>query len=512
MIVGKCLRLQAKKRSDKVAVICNEERLTFSELNQKANGMANWLLAVGLKKGDRAVVLLPNCAEFAVTYFALVKIGALAVILDFRLSPSEMAPLFDETEAKVLITHSILKTFAARMLRQKRENLRHVIVVNEAEAKEEGIYPYNRVMEWKDCQDPNIPINARDDALCLYTSGTTGRPKGVVLTFDHLTCFPETMKSFIPISDKDVEGSVLPMSHISGPIVLNLMVDVGLTLVIIDEMRPKKILDEIQKNNITFFHAVPPIFQMILHLPNRDRYDLSSLRFIAMMGTVVPEELMDTWVEEYPDIPALQGYGATETSPLITLTRYEDVSSKRGSAGRPAPKARIMIVNDKGKEVPLGEVGEIIASGPQIMKGYFKNLEATAQKIKEGWYHTGDLGRFDNDGYLFILGRTDDMVISGGINVYPSEVENILVSHSKVAEAAVVGIPDSRRGEALKAIIVPKMGKEISKGEILKFCLERLAGFKIPKTIDFRDSLSRSNTGKVAKGELKMTEEKSKKD
>ncbi len=504
MIVGEHLRRQAEERPQKVAIICNEDRLTFSELNDQANRLACWLKERGLKKGDRAVVLLPNCAEFATVYFALMKMGVVAVILDFRLSPPEVSPLIDETEAKVLITHSKQKSFALRM-RKEKEGLKEVIIIGE-EKREEGLERYEEILSDGEAPEPGVSLREEDEALYLYTSGTTGRPKGVILTYDHLTYFPESMKAFLHVSEEDVEGCVLPMSHISGPIVLNLMVDVGLTVVVIDEIRPKKILEEVQKHRVTFFHAVPPIFQMILNLPSRDRYDLSSLRFVAMMGTVVPEELMEEWRKEYPHCLVLQGYGATETSPLLTLTRYEDAPRKMASAGRPVPGVEIKVVDGEGRELPPGEAGEVIARGPQIMKGYFKRPAETARKIRDGWYWTGDLGRFDEDGYLYILGRADDMIITGGLNVYPSEVENVLLAHPKVAEAAVVGIPDPERGEALKAVVVPKVGEELSKRELLRFCRERLASFKIPKVVEFRDSLPRSRTGKVAKRELKAVE------
>ena len=505
MIVGEYLQRQALERPDKVAVICNEVQLTFSELDRQSNILANWLLTQGVKKGDRAVMLLPNCAEFAVVYFALMKIGVIAVILDFRLSPPEMAPLFDETEAKVLITHTKQKTFAVRMLRQK-EHLRYVILLGDEIGEEDDLYYYERIVKKGDTQQPNIPLTDEDEALYLYTSGTTGKPKGVILTYDHHTYFPESMKALQPLTDQDIQGSVLPMSHISGPIVLNLLVDMGHTLVIIDEIRPKKILEEVQRNKINYFHAVPPIFQMLLNLPSRERYDLSSLYFVAMMGTVVAEELMEEWAEEYPHAVPLQGYGATETSPLLTLTHYDDAPRKMSSAGLVCPRAEVKIVDKEGKELPTGEVGEVIARGPQIMKGYFKNPKATEQKIKDGWYYTGDLGRFDEDGYIYILGRADDMIITGGMNVYPSELENVLIAHDKVAEAAVVGIGDAERGQALKAVVVPKVGEEVSKRELMKFCRERLAGFKLPKTIEFRESLPRSRTGKVAKRELRVVE------
>jgi len=371
---------------------------------------------------------------------------------------------------------------------------------------ENTFYLYEKIIENGDSKNPNIPINEDDEAIYLYTSGTTGKPKGVILNYDHLTYFSESFMAFLPVSETDVQGSVLPMSHISGPVVLNLLVDMGHTLVIIDEIRPKKILEEVQRNKMDYFHAVPPIFQMLLNLPSRERYDLSSLRFVAMMGTVVAEELMDEWVEEYPHCPALQGYGATETSPLITLTRYDDAPQKMASAGCVVPRVEIIIVDKDEKELPIGEVGSVLARGPQIMKGYFKNPRATEKTIKNGWYHTGDLGRFDDDGYLYILGRADDMVITGGMNVYPSEIENVLTAHEKVAEVAVVGIPDSNRGEALKAVVVPKMGEEVSKRELIKFCRNRLASFKIPKEVDIRDSLPRSRTGKVAKRELRIIE------
>ena len=506
MIVGKYLERQAQQRPDKVAVICNDVQLTYAEINRKANRLANWLLGQGVKKGDRAVMLMPNCAEFAVVYFALMKIGVIAVILDFRLSPSEMAPIFDETGARLLITHTKQKTFAMRMLREKK-SVRHLIFLGDEDIKGKGIYHYEQITKKGDAKEPQVPLREEDEALYLYTSGTTGKPKGVILLYHHLTYFPESMKTMQPLREQDIQGSVLPMSHISGPVVLNLLVDIGHTLVIIDEIRPKKILEEVQRNKIDYFHAVPPIFQMLLNLPSRDRYDLSSLRFIAMMGTVVSEELMEEWVKEYPHCRALQGYGATETSPMLTLTHYDDAPRKMASAGRIVPRVEIKIIDKNGKELPAGEVGEVIARGPQIMKGYFKNTKATGDKIKGDWYYTGDLGRFDKDGYIYILGRADDMVIVGGLNVYPSELENVLIAHDKVAEVAVVGVSDAERGQALKAVVVPKVGEEVSKRELMRFCRERLANFKLPKTIEFRDSLPRSRTGKVAKRELKTIEE-----
>jgi NitT/TauT family transport system permease protein len=225
-----------------------------------------------------------------------------------------------------------------------------------------------------------------------------------------------------------------------------------------------------------------------------------------MMGTVVPEQLMKEFSERYPHLRVLQGYGATETSPLVTLTHWEDAPRKMASAGKAVPRVDLKIIGQDGGEAPVNQIGEIIARGPQIMKGYFKDPKTTAKKIKDGWYYTGDLGRFDEEGYLYVLGRTDEMVVTGGLNVYPSEVETVLLNHPKVQEAAVVGIPDSRRGQILRANVVLKHGETATYREILSFCKERLASFKMPRQLEFKDSLPKSRTGKVAKRQLRTTE------
>ena len=221
-----------------------------------------------------------------------------------------------------------------------------------------------------------------------------------------------------------------------------------------------------------------------------------------MMGTVVPEQLMKELRERYPHLQPIQGYGATETSPLLTRTHLKDAPRKMASAGKIAPRVELKIIGQDGKELEVGQIGEIIARGPQIMKGYFKDPKATAEKIKDGWYHTGDLGRLDEDGYLYIVGRADDMVISGGLNVYPSEVETVLLDHPKVQEAIAVGIPDAKRGQVIKAIVVLKPGEAATPREILSFCKKRLGSFKMPRQLEFKDSLPKSSSGKIVRRQL----------
>jgi acyl-CoA synthetase (AMP-forming)/AMP-acid ligase II/ABC-type proline/glycine betaine transport system permease subunit len=505
MIVRDHLERQAIERPNKIAILFKEERITFSDLNTMSNRLANRFLNLGIKKGDRVVLLFQNCPEFCVAYFAILKIGAIAVILDFRLSPAEMEPIFQEAEVSAIVTSVRQKVFIDRV-RKVVPSLQHIVVTGAEGEDIRDWHSYEEIIEKESSENISIPLQEEDESLYLYTSGTTGRSKGVVLTNDHLGYFPESIRNALPVSEKEIWGLVLPISHISGPVVMNLMVETGLSVSIVDEMKPKKILDAIQNHRVTVFHAVPPIFQLILNIPHWERYDCTSLKMAAMMGTVVPESLMKEVGERYPHLHPLQGYGATETSPLLTLTHLKDAPRKMASAGKVVPRAELKIIDQEGKEVEVGRMGEIIARGPQIMKGYFKDPRTTAKKIKDGWYHSGDLGRLDEEGYLYVIGRVDEMVVTGGLNVYPSEVETVLLNHPKVQEAAVVGIPDSRRGQILRANVVLKHGETATRREILSFCKERLASFKMPRQLEFKDSLPKSRTGKIVKRQLKETE------
>jgi acyl-CoA synthetase (AMP-forming)/AMP-acid ligase II len=501
MIVRDYLEKEAKERPTKPAILFKEGEITFSDLNTFSNRLANRLLKVGVKKGDRVVLLFQNCPEFCVAYFAILKMGAIAVALDFRLSPAEMEPIFQEAEVSAMITHVGQKGFIDRVLKTV-PTLQHVVVAGAEGKKIRSWHSYEEIIERESSQRISIPLQEEDESLYLYTSGTTGRPKGVVLTNNHLTCFPETVHQAMLISEQDTYGLVLPISHIVGPIVLNLMVECGMSVSVIDEMKPKKILDAIQNHRITCLPGTPSIFQLILSFPHWERYDCSSLRKISMMGTVVPEQLMKEFGERYPHLQPVQGYGATETSPLLTMTHLKDAQRKMASVGKAAPRAELKIIGQDKKEVQVGQIGEIIARGPQIMKGYFKDPEATAKKIKDGWYHSGDLGRLDEEGYLYVLGRADDMIISGGLNVYPSEIETVLLSHPKVQEASAVGVPDAKRGQVIRAIVVLKEGEAATHQEILSFCKERLASFKMPRQLEFKNSLPKSSTGKIVKRQL----------
>ena len=358
-----------------------------------------------------------------------------------------MEPVFQEAGISAIITTVRQKVFIDRV-RTSSLSLKQVILAGTGDKDTGDWNSYEEIIRNGSSETISIPLSEEDEALYLYTSGTTGRAKGVILTHDHLTYFPESIHHALPCSDADVFGLVLPISHIIGPVVLNLMVESGMSISIVDEMTPKKILDAIQRHGITISAAVPPIFQLILNVPRWERYDCSTSEGCGDDGRrrsrTVDEGVRRT-ISASQDHSGLRSHGNLSPSHAYS---FERCPRKMASAGKVVPRVALKIIGQDGKELPIGQIGEIVARGPQIMKGYFKDPKATARKIKEGWYYTGDLGWLDEEGYLYVLGRADDMVITGGLNVYPSEVENVLLNHPKVQEAAVVGIPDAKRGQA----------------------------------------------------------------
>jgi long-chain acyl-CoA synthetase len=269
--------------------------------------------------------------------------------------------------------------------------------------------------------------------------------------------------------------------------------------VIFDQFNPVTLLEGIQKHQVTVFESVPIIFQLMLGVKNIDDYDTSSVKIAAMMGTSVPLPLLQAFKKAQPHIKVIQGYGLTETSPLITLVEPERAESKMGSIGRAVPGVEVRIIDENGKELPAGEPGEIITRGKHVMKGYFRRPDATAQRIRDAWLYTGDVGKQDQDGYYYHLGRRDDMIITGGLNVYPAEVENLIYTYPGVQETVVFAIPDSKRGQVIGAAIVPRPGASVAGKELLAFLRANLANFKVPDKIVIRESLPRTSSGKTVR-------------
>jgi long-chain acyl-CoA synthetase len=483
------LERTAQKHPHKTAIIAKEEELTFAALNARVHALASHLQNEGVRQGDRVGVLLPNSTAIPLSYYATQKIGAVTVMLDARLKGRELEAVLRNADLRLLIVHVQLHAEVIQALEQIAPV--PVWIANE---------PGEQSFEKRFTSDHPLTVpqmNAKDDALILYTSGTTGEAKGVVLSYENLVQYPRVMREMAIADSSTVRGCILPMSHIVGPLVCNEVADKGFTLVIFEQINPVTLLEGIQKYRISVFEAVPIVFQLMLGVRNLADYDTSSGKIAAMMGTTVPLPLLRAFMNAQPHIKVIQGYGLTETSPMITLVEPERAMAKMGSIGRAVPGIEIKIVGDDGKEVPVGDPGEIITRGPHVMKGYFRNPEATAGRIRDGWLYTGDVGKADADGYYYHLGRRDDLIITGGLNVYPAEVENMIYMEPKVQETVVFPIPDNKRGTVIGAAIVTRPGETIVDKEILAFLRANLANFKVPQKIVFRESLPRTSSGKV---------------
>jgi long-chain acyl-CoA synthetase len=340
-------------------------------------------------------------------------------------------------------------------------------------------------------------MNADDDALILYTSGTTGEPKGVVFSYRNLVQYPMVMREYGISNASTIRGCILPMSHIVGPIVCNELAERGYTLVIFDQINPVTLLEGIQKYRVNVFESVPIVFQLLLGVKNLASYDTSSMKIAAMMGTSIPLPLLRAFQAAQPHIKVIQGYGLTEASPMITLVEPAKAEAKMGSIGCAVPAVEVKIVDESGKELGVDEPGEILTRGPHVMKGYFRRPEATAERIRDGWLYTGDVGKRGSDGYYYHLGRLDDMIITGGLNVYPAEVENMIYTYPGVQETVVFAIPDAKRGAVIGAAIVERAGANIAEKELLTFLRANLANFKVPDKVVVREALPRTTSGKT---------------
>lgn len=498
MNVREYLERAASESGRKTALVFEETRLSYTDLLNRAGALGAFLAERGVTKGTRVVAYLPNIPEFVDVYLAVLSIGAVLAPLDFRLKPEEVTEIVKDCRPSYIISTTAMGGGLA-----KDDFVKDILFIDGPSLVEGA--DYRKIISEAGKKFPPVTIDEEDEVLFLYTSGSTGKPKGVVLVARQLDLFPTQMRDTFPeILGPDLPlGVILPMSHISGPILVNLLLWERSTLVIFPGWRPDVVWKTVEKERVVFFHGVPPIFQMLLADPNLGTYDLKSLKLMAMMGMSVPKTLLETYQEKFPHAAITQGFGLTETSPILTFLPARDTKRKLGSVGLPVRDAEIKIVDENGKELPPDTAGDIIARGPMIMKGYYNQPEETARVIRDGWFWTGDLGLFDKEGYLYHMGRSKDIVITGGLNVYPAEIENVLLRHPDVLEAAVVGAPDKKRGEVLVAFVVQRSGVSLEEKELLKHCREHLADFKVPKQIASIDKIPLLGTGKVDKVKLR---------
>ncbi|MFQ5849042.1 MAG: class I adenylate-forming enzyme family protein [Candidatus Binatia bacterium] len=490
---GEALERSARNDPGKIALIAKDGEMSFAMVNEAVTRLAAHMQSEGVKQGDRVGLLLPNSLGFPLCYYATQKMGAVTTVMDARLRGKELERILQDGDLSLLITHRNLMPEIAQRL-AAFEQLPLWVVDGEGDVSLQKRLSSSPPAEFA------LPrLDPEQDALILYTSGTTGEPKGVVLSYINLAQYPRVMAAMGMTSSTAVWGCILPMSHIVGPVLCNDTAAKGCTTVIFDQINPISLLEGIERHRVTIFPGVPAIFQLLLGVRNLRDYDTRSVQVAAMMGTTVPVSLMHAFKAAQPHIKVIQGYGLTETSPMITLVELERADAKFGSIGRSVPGVEVRIVNEEGEDA---SEGEIITRGPHVMKGYFRKPQATAERIRDGWLYTGDVGRQDTDGYYYHLGRKDDMIITGGLNVYPAEVEDVLCQHPGVLEAVVFPIPDPDRGNIIRATVVPRPGEEVREKDLLSFLRSNLASFKVPQRIEVRESLPHTATGKIKRETL----------
>jgi long-chain acyl-CoA synthetase len=479
MNLGKMLAESAGKYADRVAVIHGERRITYRELEQAACALANHLRSEGLGKGDKVALMLPNCPEFIIAYFGIQKMGGVAVTLNVQSTSYELRHLLGNSDSKCLITQGSL----AKRFEEIREELplcRHLIATNGPE--EDSLF---REIVAKGPFITEIPVMQDDDpAVMIYTAGLTGKPLGAVLTHRNLLTQSLLLRTIAHRTEEDIGLAVIPFYHSFGA-VANMLATlrIGAGVVLMERFTLDGIFGAIEKEGITYICAVPRLFLgMFLH-EGADKYRVDSLKVCVTGGAAMPVEFIPVFEQKF-GVKIMEGYGLTEASPVSSFSRL-DMPQKPGSIGIPIPGVAAKIVDGEGRELPRGNVGELILKGENIMKGYYRDEEATAQVIKDGWLYTSDLGRMDEDGYIFLTGRKKRMIITSGFNVYPREIEIVLGLHPAVQEARIVGKEDLLRGEIVKAFIVKKPGAEIEERELLRHCRTYLSSYKVPREIEF---------------------------
>ncbi|HAS10086.1 MAG TPA: long-chain fatty acid--CoA ligase [Acidimicrobiaceae bacterium] len=498
------IRTHAKERGDKVAIVQDEHRQTWAELDRRSNRVANALAAAGVGPEDRVAFIDKNGYEYFEVFFGCAKLNAVTVNVNWRLAPPEIAWIVNNAEAKVFFFGEEFADAVAQIRGDLRSVATFVCLGDDDR--------FDTYETWlsDDTTDPGIEAAGADVAFQLYSSGTTGLPKGVMLSNDNLFALAPDAADIWGFHHSMVNMVAMPLFHIGGAGWAVAGMYFGATSVIVREIDPAALIDLIGTHHITHAFLVPAVFQFMLMMPNVGDGDYSSLEYLVYGASPITEEVLAGSVTTF-GCKFAQAYGLTETTGAIVTLPPEDHdpdgpnAHRLRSAGKANGNVELRIVDpDSFEDVPTGEVGEILTRSNQNMVGYWRNPEGTEAAYVDGdWFRTGDVGYLDEEGYLYIHDRVKDMIVSGGENVYPAEVENALMKHPGIADVAVIGVPDDKWGEVGKAMVVKAEGQDPSPEEIIAYAREQLAGFKVPKSVDFIAEIPRNPTGKMLKKDLR---------
>jgi len=522
--LAKAVKLFPQKR----AIVCGGKHWTYQEFCSRVYQLSRCLKRIGIKKDDKVAILHPNCHTFLEAYYAIPQIGAISVPINTRLSAGEIAYILEDSESKLLIADPMFKN-QLEPVRKKIRGIKKILWTGDdrdrSSSSESPPYAllhgnrsiglnYEEALRQEDSGPlPAPPMESEDIAQIYYTSGTTGRPKGVMLSHKNVMTHALGTIAEVHLTDSDVWVHVAPLFHLADAWATWAVTWVGGTHVLVREFDARAVLETIQREKVTLTNLIPTMLNLMVNHPDAGKFDYGSLRVLLSGGAPIAPEVVRKIVETFK-CDYIQTYGMTETSPYLTLSILkehlkqlprEDQLRFKSKTGREFIGVDLKVVNEQGNEIKGDEkeVGEIIVKGDIVTKGYWKLPEETKKSLKGGWLYTGDMAVIDEEGYVTIVDRKKDMILTGGENVYSTEVENILYTYPAILECAVVGVPDQKWGEAVKAIVVLKPGQKATEQEIIQFCKEKIAHYKAPKSVDFIEALPRTGSGKIHKKNLR---------
>jgi len=521
----------AKQFPEKTALIFQGFTLSFRQLKDMVDRFSACLTAFGVKQGDAVAILLPNTIPCVAAYYAILKVGGIVVMNNPLYSDPELDHQFNDSGSKVLITLDLLGNRMINLRPKTKiqqivytsigdylpfpKNLLFPLVAKKKKLAAD-VNPAINVFKWKDCiakyapNPPAVKIGFEDVAMYQYTGGTTGVSKGVMLTHANLSKQVQQLEAWFPAFNKGTEIMLgaLPYFHVFGlSVSMNFSIHMGFSQVLVPRPQPEPLLENIRNFRPTFAPLVPTMYIGMLNHPDLKKTDMSCIKGAFSGSAPLPVEVIHDF-EKATGAVIVEGFGMTETTPVTHVNPFAGGARKVGSVGLPITDtlARIVDLEDGVKDMPIGERGELIVKGPQIMKGYRGMPEETANTLKDGWIYTGDIATMDEDGYFYIVDRKKDMIISGGFNVYPRDIDEVYYDHPKVQEACSIGIPDPKRGENVKLFIVLKEGEKATQEEMIEFGKTKLAAFKLPTEVEFRKELPKTNVGKILRKQLKADE------
>lgn len=511
MIITKGLMYNAKHNPNNLAIIDGNKQYSYQEFAERTAKLKESLKTRGIEKGDSVGILMYNNFRYLELFYAITAIGAIAVPLNTKLSLKELEYIMKDSELKMLFLHNEFLQYIP-YFQENISEIKEYILAEDEERDSVEVTHYERMINNENVTELTFDnVNEDDVAFLMYTGGTTGKSKGVMLSHRNLmqNYFHGLIAQYLLFNSSLLYSS--PLYHLGGCGRVIALTSQGKTHCFLRKFTPKAFLETVQNYKITDASLVPTMINMVLNDKEFEKYDVSSLKTLSYGASSMPVELLKKVMKALPGVKLFQAYGMTETSPILTVLGPQDhvvngdVKQERrlASAGQSVQGVEVRVVDAEGNDVGENQVGEVIARGLNIMKGYWKKPEETASALRNGWYYTGDMGILDEDNYIYIIDRKKDMIISGGVNIYSVEVENVIYAHPDVIEAAVIGVPDQKWGEAVKAIVVKRQNSQLTDGDLKDFIRDSLASFKVPKSIEFIDELPKTAAGKILKRSLR---------